>query len=510
MNWNKKVIGTILFFSILRLFIASLLELGNDESYYWLYSQRLQWNYFDHPPLVAIGIRLFTLNLTLQEYEVFVRLGSIVACAFSTWFIYRTVSTISNQRAGWFSVILYNISFYAGIVAGILVMPDSPQLLCWTFCLWMIARLCKNDSDWKSWLGFGIGAGLCIMSKVHGVFLWFGFGLYIIFNQRNWLKKIQFYTSLLTTALLASPLLFWNIKYDFITWKFHSERVNITESIEEKDSFLTELLGQVLVNNPVNFLLMALALVAAYRSRRKNSPALISYNFIALPMAALFIIVSFFRDIWPHWTGPAFTSLIPAAAIWLEKKKFKQMVPGWLRLGIGAHFFFVIVWLLTVSFYPGTYGSKKPLELGKGDVTLDKFGWSEAGKEFIKFYHDEESQGRMPSGAPLVCSKWWGAHLEYYFSDEGNIPVLGLGQIGDLHQYAWLNEHRTPEANMLAAYCIISSIEIDEQQFTYHNYYEKMELVQTLTILRNGKPAKRFYVYRLTGWKGKKIPEITP
>jgi len=508
MNWNKKVIAAILIFSVLRLFIASLLELGNDESYYWLYSQQLQWNYFDHPPLVAIGIRLFTFNLTFQEYEVFVRLASIVCCAFSSWFIYRAVSITSNQRAGWFSVILYNISFYAGIVAGVLVMPDSPQLLCWTFCLWMLARLFRKENDWKSWLGFGVAAGLCIMSKVHGVFLWFGLGLFILFIKRDWLKKTQLYVSLLSSALIASPLLLWNVKYDFITWKFHSERVNITESVADKDSFFSELLAQVLVNNPINFILMGIALVAAYRSHRVNPPALTTYNFIALPMAGLLIFISLFRDIWPHWSGPAYTTLIPAAAIWLEKRKFRRLVPGWLRLGIGAHFLFLVVWLLTVSFYPGTYGSKAPLELGKGDVTLDKFGWSEAGEEFVNIYEREERSGRMPPNAPLVCSKWWGAHLEYYFSDAGNIPVIGLGEIGDLHQYAWLNEDRTSKADMTSAYCIISSIEIGEQVLPYYYYYERMELVNTITIIRNKKPAKRFYVYRLSGWKGTEVPVI--
>ena len=508
MLWDKRTITAILLFSLLRLIIASIVELGNDESYYWLYSQKIQWNYFDHPPLVALGVRIFTLNLTLQEYELFVRLGSIVSCAFSSWFMYRAVTIIANKKAGWYSVILFNVSFYAGIVAGILVMPDSPQLLCWTFCLWMIARLIQNENDWKSWIGFGIGAGLCIMSKVHGVFLWLGMGLFILFHNREWLKKKQTYVSLFISMIIASPLLLWNMKYDFITWRFHSERVDISEALQDKDSFLTELLGQVLVNNPVNFLLIGIALVAAYRSRRKNPPTLTAYNYVALPMAGLFIFISIFRDIWPHWSGPAYTSLIPAAAVWLERRKFKRIFPSWLRVGIATFLFFIVAWLVTVSFYPGTYGSKSSQKLGKGDVTLDKFGWEEAGEEFVAFYYSEQESGRMPPNAPLVCAKWWGAHLEYYFSDFGSIPVIGLGEINELHQYAWLNEERVDEANMSAAYCIISSIETDEVSFPYYDYYEKLELVKTLLVKRSGKPAKKFFVYRLSGWKGVRVPEL--
>ncbi len=57
--------------------VAANTELSNDEVYYWTYALQLQWNYFDHPPLVALLIRFFTGNLAVQQ-EFFIRLGSIV------------------------------------------------------------------------------------------------------------------------------------------------------------------------------------------------------------------------------------------------------------------------------------------------------------------------------------------------------------------------------------------------------------------------------------------------
>jgi hypothetical protein len=505
-RWNKKVFLAIILFSLLRLCMAGILELGNDESYYWLYSQRLQWNYFDHPPLVAIGIRLFTFNLALDGYEVFVRLSSIISCAFSSWFMYKAVSLISNKRAGWYAVILYNVSFYAGIVAGLLVMPDSPQMVCWTFCLWMVARIVKNDRDWKSWLMLGIAAGLCIMSKAHGIFIWFGLGLYILAKKREWLSRPQLYIALLLTIIVASPLLLWNWQYDFITWRFHSERVNITEAVKGKDSFFTELLSQVLVNNPINFVLILIALLAAWRASRVQPAALTIYQFIALPMILLLIFISIFRDIWPHWSGPAYTSLLPAAAIWLDKRKTPVLYPGWLRWSTVVFLLFLLAWPLTVRFYPGTFGSRENTDLGKGDFTLDKYGWDDAGKIFIDLYHTEQAQGRMPPGSPVVCSKWWGAHLEYYFCQQGDIPVIGLGNITEIHQYAWLNEERRDETNMTAAYCIISSIEKGQIPTVFKDYYARMDLVRIIPVSRNGEPAQYFYVYRLTGWKKKQLP----
>ena len=104
-QYRKQVIWLICILSLLRLLVAGTLELTNDEAYYWLYSQQLQWNYFDHPPLVALWIRIFTANLLTQE-TFFLRLGSVTALAFSSWFMYQTVSTLYNERAGLFAVFM--------------------------------------------------------------------------------------------------------------------------------------------------------------------------------------------------------------------------------------------------------------------------------------------------------------------------------------------------------------------------------------------------------------------
>lgn len=55
-----------------------MLQLGNDEVYYLTYAQKLQWNYFDHPPFIALVIKCFSANLLLK-HEVFLRLGFIAA-----------------------------------------------------------------------------------------------------------------------------------------------------------------------------------------------------------------------------------------------------------------------------------------------------------------------------------------------------------------------------------------------------------------------------------------------
>lgn len=509
LSYASRVWLLILGFSLLRFLLASMMELGNDESYYWLYSKQLQWNYFDHPPLVAIGIRIFTFNLLLEEQELFVRLSSIVSCALASWFVYKAVTQISSRRAGWFAVILYNISFYTSLVAGVLVMPDSPQLLWWTFSMWMLARIWTNDRDWKSWLLLGLGSGLCIMSKVHGIFIWTGIGMFAVFSGRKWLRLPQFYAAAVLAILIASPLLFWNIHYDFITWRFHSERVDIAHAVQQKDGFWTELLGQILVNNPVNFVLMMMAVYASWTQRGATHPVIKLYHYIGVPMAAVFLFISMFRDIWPHWSGPAYTTLIPVTAIFIAGRS-RQAFPISLRLGTLLFVLFTISWPLIVEFYPGTFGSKERFQQGKGDVSLDRYGWEEAGQRFEAFYSAEQQSGKMPPGTPVVCSSWWGAHFEYYFCNPADIPVIGLGRIADLHQYSWLNAARLRQTSLRQAYCIVASIEYAEKEHRLYDYYDKVELAETIPVYRNGRLAQLFYVYRLSGWKQVPFEEPAP
>jgi len=80
---SKKVFTLILISTLIRCIIASSSELGNVEAYYWTFAQHLQWNYFDHPPIVGWLIRLTTANLHLHS-EFFTRAGAIISSAVST------------------------------------------------------------------------------------------------------------------------------------------------------------------------------------------------------------------------------------------------------------------------------------------------------------------------------------------------------------------------------------------------------------------------------------------
>jgi len=74
---------------ILGLIQSGLTELQDDEAYYWVYSKYLSWGYFDHPPMIAVlvkmgyaifpnelGVRLFPLLLNVLSLVIIEKLIS--------------------------------------------------------------------------------------------------------------------------------------------------------------------------------------------------------------------------------------------------------------------------------------------------------------------------------------------------------------------------------------------------------------------------------------------------
>ncbi|MGZ3939646.1 MAG: ArnT family glycosyltransferase, partial [Flavisolibacter sp.] len=62
--------------------------LDGDEAYYWTYSRHLQWGYFDHPPVVALSVKLGEL---FGHGRLFTRLGAVLLSTLTIYFGYRAL-----------------------------------------------------------------------------------------------------------------------------------------------------------------------------------------------------------------------------------------------------------------------------------------------------------------------------------------------------------------------------------------------------------------------------------
>ncbi len=499
--YSKRLLYLIGFTAIARMVVGGVLELSNDEVYYYLYALKLQWNYFDHPPGVGLLIRLSTLNLLLTS-ELFVRLGAVLCAAAGTYITFQLGKEIRNERTGWIAAILYNTSIYTSLIAGTFIIPDSPQLVFWMMALWIMYRvISKYDAGVPigvmPWLWFGAMAGLAIMCKVHGIFIWFGMGLYVLFFAPRLLRTPGPYIAALLTIAIMSPILFWNIENDFITYRFHSERVALEQgSMFKFDSFLQALGGQLLYSNPVNVVLIIIALIKLRSGSFLSSTAARFLVVSGLPIIMVVCGMSLFNDMLPHWSGPGFMVLALMAAAWLEANMgLDNMLPlsvksGGILLGTA-----VVIAFLLIEFYPGTIGSREHDRMGEDDFTLDMYGWRKFGDEFRLW--KEQQADSIPDNIRIVSHKWFpAAHLDYYVAQPLHIDLIGIGELTDLHTYYWLNRTRRDLLPGDDALIIIPSNYPVNFTEAYKPYFRSLTLLHTFPVNRGGQVSRYFRVYK--------------
>ena len=134
---KKAILVLIVISLVVRAFIAGMIELGNDEVYYWIYAVYPDWSHFDHPPMVGWMIQLFTLNL-LFDQAFFLRLTSIIFGTLGTWLVYIIGTRLKNKRTGFYAALIYTASIYCFIISGTFILPDASQSLFWLLSLYLL------------------------------------------------------------------------------------------------------------------------------------------------------------------------------------------------------------------------------------------------------------------------------------------------------------------------------------------------------------------------------------
>src|SRR6202048_4198286 len=116
-NEARSVLNTVLIvlaLVALRLVAAAFTPITFDEAYYWMWSKHLAGGYYDHPPMVALVIRLGTL--IAGDTELGVRLVSILLALPMSWAIYEATWVLfGGRRVAATAAILLNVTLMAAV-----------------------------------------------------------------------------------------------------------------------------------------------------------------------------------------------------------------------------------------------------------------------------------------------------------------------------------------------------------------------------------------------------------
>ena len=271
------------------------------------------------------------------------------------------------------------------------------------------------------------------------------------------------------------------------------------------DYLLTEMFGELLYNNPIVYILIIIAIIAGVRGKLDIEKSHFRVIILSgLPIIITFIIFSLFRRTLPHWTAPGITSLIPLAAVYIANKSTSyKRIPIVLSASLSIMILVIVIGLFQIRTGIIDLGtSDNPTELGSNDPSLDMYGYKEAGKKFKEIVERDKYAGIMDESTVLIGDSWFPlANYEYYAARPIGMKSLALGELKDIHKYAWINNTRGGFEIGMDAYYLTDSRTFREPSQMYYHYFKEVLPADTIQIIRNNKPAKNIFVYRMKDLK---------
>ena len=222
--YSRAAFLAILGFGLFRISVMGKTGLGDSESYYWVWSRKLDLSYYDHPPLTAWLIRLFT---EIGGNSVFmVRLPSAILFIATGWLLYKLSRNLFDDPAvAFFAVLTFNLipEFAIGAMQ---MTPDMPAAFCYAAFVLVLWNILENRVKPSSWYLLGAILGFGLLGKYFDILLVPSAFILIaaVPSYRFWLQKKEPYLALLTAFLIFSPVLYWNISNDFASFWFHLVR----------------------------------------------------------------------------------------------------------------------------------------------------------------------------------------------------------------------------------------------------------------------------------------------
>lgn len=274
-------------FLLVSLLQASFTELAGDEAYYWEYSQQLDWGYFDHPPFVALIIKI---AYTLFEGELGVRFISILFGTASIFMLWHLTDKSLRQKPFavdlffllWFSLPVFNIYSF-------ITVPDSPLLFFALLYIYTLKKF-KAGNSIKYMLILALVMALMLYSKYHGIVLIF----ITIIADYKLLKNPKFYLASMIGALIFLPHLIWQFQHDFPSIKYHFFERNLGFSFK----YIFEYpLNVLIILNP---LLASLFIFKNFKHKKETDKNL---RFIFWGFIIFFTFSALKSHVEPHWVG---------------------------------------------------------------------------------------------------------------------------------------------------------------------------------------------------------------
>ncbi|TDQ33209.1 ArnT family glycosyltransferase [Zeaxanthinibacter enoshimensis] len=187
-------------------------ELLFDEAYYWYYAQDMAWGYFDHPPMVALMIKISDFFF---DGELGVRFLSCILSSATLYLLWLMIDSVKKQQYVWhFFVLVTSMTLLNAY--GFFTLPDTPLLFFTALFLWLYKKFLAKDTLFLA-LCLGVVMAALMYSKYHAVLV---IGFVLLSNLRL-LKNGKAWMAVVIALLCYSPHFFWLYENNFVSLEYH-------------------------------------------------------------------------------------------------------------------------------------------------------------------------------------------------------------------------------------------------------------------------------------------------
>ncbi|MGV8880020.1 MAG: ArnT family glycosyltransferase [Sphingobacteriaceae bacterium] len=307
---DKRVWFFLLLWAFLNVVQAYFTELHADEAYYWVYSKFPAWGYFDHPPMVAVFIRI---GDSLMHNELGLRLMTVVTSLASFYILWLILKKYAIS-AKWYILVVSSILIFH--VYGFTSAPDAALFFFAALFYFYYQRYCEEDK-----VKFSLAIGLVLVgllySKYHGVLMIF----FTLLSNPKLFTQRSFWLIATIVTLGYLPHIIWQVNHGYPSVNYHL----FDRSSAHYDPIFTlgYLLGQLLVAGPL------VGWFWFYRTVKVKSDNLfvraLLFNFYGT--LVFFLLNTLKGNVQPQWTLIAYLPLLMLTLISLKKM---ERIPKWL------------------------------------------------------------------------------------------------------------------------------------------------------------------------------------
>jgi len=467
--------------TVLRLVTAAWLPLAFDEAYYWLWSKNLALGYYDHPPLIAAAIRIGTWLFGDTAFGV--RIVPFVLSIAASWAVWEAAETILPERnAGATACTLYNATLMVASQS-MAATPDCLVLPAAALLLLAQAKLAATrNGTW--WLVAGGALGIAFLAKLTALFMAAGLCTWLVLSRdgRSWLASPWTYGAAAVALAGFAPVVAWNAAHDWISFRFQFGRA-VSGGLTPGYA-LEFFAGQAALASP--FVLFAAATALGEDGRAWFETKSLSVAGASIwPALAYFVVHALHDRVQGNWPSFLYPALAVLATTALIADPSHQGAGRTLTRMLALPAAGLILLVAYVQAFSGAFvsGHKDPI------ARITAMGFAPVADEISAIAKREGAAGFVTTG--YAPTGW----LAFYV--EPKMPVTEIGE-----DYRWLQAPAAP-AKLLQAPLLYVSEHAGKELPRVRADFARVHFLTAIGRVRNGAVIDRFYVYGVSGFRGK-------